>query len=113
MICFDFGGSIDWTAVSAIATLLMTIATFITIIYSRKQMKEIQRQWEENNKARLAFSIISESGLFMLKIENAGNRTAYDVHINIDDEFIDKMLIADFANQLKELSEKKMVLRPG
>lgn len=51
MICFDFGGSIDWTAVSAIATLLMTIATFITIIYSRKQMKEIQRQWEENNKA--------------------------------------------------------------
>ena len=113
MICFDFGGSIDWTAVSAIATLLMTIATFITIIYSRKQMKEIQRQWEEKNKARLAFSIISESGLFMLKIENAGNRTAYDVHINIDDEFIDKMLIADFANQLKGLSEKKMVLRPG
>ena len=93
MICFDLGGSVDWTAVSAIATLLMTIATFVTIIYTRKQMKEVQKQWEETNKAHLAFSIISDSGLFMLKIENAGNRTAYDVHIDIDDEFINKKLI--------------------
>ena len=113
MICFDLGGSVDWAAVSAIATLLMTIATFVTIIYTRKQMKEVQKQWKETNKAHLAFSIISDSGLFMLKIENAGNRTAYDVHINIDDEFINKMLIADFADQLKGLSEKKMVLQPG
>lgn len=113
MICFDLGGSVDWTAVSAIATLLMTIATFVTIIYTRKQMKEVQKQWEETNKAHLAFSIISDSGLFILKIENTGNRTAYDVHINIDDEFINKMLITDFADQLKGLSEKKMVLQPG
>lgn len=41
MICFDLDGSVDWTTVSAIATLLMTITTFVTIIYSRKQMEEV------------------------------------------------------------------------
>lgn len=112
MICFDLGTSIDWTAVSAIATLLMTIATFVTIVYNRKQINEIQRQWREENKARLIFSIISDNGLFLLKIENIGKEVAYDTRISINNSFLDKMLIQDFKDSLLNLCDKKMYLPP-
>lgn len=113
MICFDFGVSIDWTAVSAIATLLMTIATFVTIIYNRKQIKEIQRQWNEEHKARLLFSIVVNNGLFLLKIENAGKRSAYNIHIEINDSFLDKMLIKSSRDRMINMLSKNLYMQPG
>lgn len=112
MICFDTGLPIDWTAISAIATLLMTIATFVTILYNRKQLKEIQRQWVETNGARLAFSIIASNGLLYLKIENVGNETAYNVKISINKTFLNKILVQDYKNFLCELCEKEICIPP-
>ena len=58
MICIDFKLPIDWVAISAIATALMTIVTFFTLIQNRKQLNELKRQWHEANNAKLIFSII-------------------------------------------------------
>lgn len=113
MICFDLGTSIDWTAISAIATLLMTIATFVTIIYNRKQIKEIQRQWYEEHKARLLFSIVAYNGLFLLKIENAGARPAYNIHLKINDSFLDNMLIKSSRDRMINMLSKNLYMQPG
>ena len=113
MICFDLGTSIDWTAVSAVATLLMTIATFVTIVYNRKQIKETQRQWHEENKARLLFSIVVYNGLFLLKIENAGKRSAYNIHIEINDSFLDNMLIKSSRDRMINMLSKNLYMQPG
>ena len=113
MICCDWGVSINWTALSSIATAVMAIVTFITIYYNRKQIKEIQRQWNETNRARLAFSIVALNRFFYLKIENVGNETAYDVRISINASFLDKMLIQDFKNFLYNLCQKKLFLPPN
>lgn len=113
MICFDIGRSIDWTAVSAIATLLMTIATFVTIIYNRKQIKEIQRQWHEEHKARLLFSIVVYNGMFLLKIENAGKRVAYNIHLNINDSFLNKMLVKNSRERITNIFGKNLYMQPG
>ena len=39
---------IDWVAISAIATSIMAVATFVTIRNSKKQFIELQRQNFEN-----------------------------------------------------------------
>ena len=113
MICFNLGTSIDWTAISAIATLLMTIATFVTIIYNRKQIKEIQRQWYEEHKARLLFSIVVYNGLFLLKVENAGTRPAYNIHLKINDSFLDKMLVKSSRARMINMFSKNLYMQPG
>ena len=74
----------NWTAISAIATGLSAIATmvlaifaFISLLQSKKQIKEIKNQQEEDTRARLFFEIVSQDNHFYLKITNAGKSTAY------------------------------------
>ncbi len=105
--------TLDWTAVSAITTLLMTLATFTTVIFSRKQIKEIRRQWIEDNKARLEFSIVNIGKSFFLKIENVGKRMAYNVNIKINDNFLNKMLIERNKEMLVNISNKIIHLQPN
>lgn len=97
----------NWDSISAIATAVMAIATFVAIHYSRKQVNEMKRQWDESNRAVLDFSVVVEKKHYMLKIENTGMRTAYNVCIDICDSFIDKMLIDEFKNELKKLKTIK------
>lgn len=112
MICFDLGASIDWTAVSSIATAIMAIATFITIYYNRKQIKEIQREWDESNRAILEISIIATDTMYVLKIQNIGNQTASHICVKIDDTFLNAMLLEDAKKILKDLSAQKKILLP-
>ena len=55
-----------WTMISAIATAVMALATFITIVITLWQIKE-------NQRARLIFSIVRKDDYVCLKIENIGN----------------------------------------
>lgn len=106
------GISINWTAISSVATAVMAFATFLTIYYNRKQIKEMQKQWYEANKARIIFSIISYRKLFLLKIENIGNETAYNVQISINDSFKNKMLVVEYKERLNNLSKKRLYMPP-
>lgn len=62
---------IDWVAVSAIATGIMAVATFITIRNSKKQFVELQRQNFEN----ALFSLLD-------RLEKIHNQVKYQVGID-------------------------------
>ena len=62
---------IDWVAVSAIATGIMAVATFVTIVNSRRQFIELQRQNFEN----ALFSLLD-------RLEKIRNQVKYQVDID-------------------------------
>ena len=62
---------IDWVAVSAIATGIMAVATFVTIVNSRRQFIELQRQNFEN----ALFSLLD-------RLEKIHNQAKYQVDID-------------------------------
>ena len=80
--------TIDWTAVSAIVTALMMCATFYTVFQNRKQLKELKRQWEEDNRPRIYPRIITYNKAYFLEFFNSGKVDAFDVDININQTFI-------------------------
>ena len=58
--------TIDWTAVSAIASALMVLVTLITLCQNRKQLKELQRQWDEERMPNLIISLgIAQKCLYL------------------------------------------------
>lgn len=77
---------INWAALSAIATLFMTIVTFLTLRQNRKQMKELRRQWEEKHTPKIVPLVLRKSGYVILRFKNISNATAHDVvpHIKIN-----------------------------
>ena len=86
-ISFDLC-TIDWTAVSAIASALMVLVTLITLCQNRKQLKELQRQWDEERMPNLIVSLgIAQKGLY-LKINNVGMLPAYNVKLQVNEEFL-------------------------
>jgi len=83
--------TIDWVAVSAIATTFMVFATFLTLYQNKKQLNELKRQWQEEHNARLEFSIDMDENVFFLKVQNTGKSVANIKKIEINKEFIDEI----------------------
>ena len=105
--------NIDWTAVSAIATLVMALATFITIRQNKKQLKELQRQWNEANRARLTFSIVVINGLYLLKITNYGTATAYNISIKLRGDLVDNHFSDSIKDWAQALESKPFCIEAG
>lgn len=75
--------TIDWVAISAIATFVMALAAFLSLHQNRKQLKELKRQWEELNTPRVALLLIKSGGHICLRLKNYSSVLAYDIMINI------------------------------
>lgn len=114
MICIDFNLPIDWVAISAIATALMTLVTFYTLIQNRKQLNELKRQWFEANNAKLIFSIIIvENFLICLEVKNIGNAVAKEIKFNINDSFLDKLIHSRLKETFVNLNKHSFYLNPN
>ena len=97
----EFLCRIDWVAVSAIVTFLMAIAAFWALYENRKQLNELKRQWQEERKAQLDFSIEiqrfasrcfkSQCSMFCLKMQNVGKTVAKIKKVDINKDFLEKM----------------------
>lgn len=80
--------TIDWTAISAIASAVMVLVTLLTLCQNRKQLKELRRQWEEERMPNLIVSLgIAQKGLY-LKINNVGMLPAYNVKLQVNEDFL-------------------------
>ena len=95
-ISFDLC-TIDWTAVSAIASALMVLVTLLTLYQNRKQLKELQRQWEEERNPNIIVSLGMAQNRLFLKISNIGMLPAYNVKLQVNQDFI---------NHVKACSQK-------
>lgn len=66
--CITFELSkIDWTAIGAIITALMMVATFYTVYQNSKQLNELKRQWNESNRPRLYGRISNYQHAYFLR----------------------------------------------
>lgn len=105
--------TIDWVTISAFITATMALIAGITLCQNHLQLKELKRQWEETNRARLTFSIVSKQGMFLLKITNVGKRTAYDIELKFSDEFIDILFSERVKNTYKYIQNNKLAIESG
>ena len=95
------------------ATYLSAIASFTMIYFTWKTLKEMQRQWNETNRARLTFAIVAYDGIFLLKITNCGTATAYNITINFNKDFIDEHFSSKIKERLQSLSSKPFCIEAG
>lgn len=61
----------------------MMVATFITVIQNRSQVKELKRQWDSEHKPYLTCLLVTYDNSFRLCVTNSANVVAKDVHISI------------------------------
>lgn len=112
------GNDISWLGfwasyLSAAATFIMVIFTWLTLKQNSQQLEELKRQWSEDHRARLSFSIVSKQGLFMLKIANIGRETAYNIRLTFSDQFIESLLANSTKEIYRTLNGKSFSIEPN
>lgn len=98
--------NMDWVAVGAIATGIMAIATFITVINSKKQFVELQRQNFEN----ALFSLLDRLEKIHNQVKNQVGLDEYsmgpDGFASSWEEFKQRMHIERYLDENKQLQER-------
>ena len=112
------GEAKDWLGfwgsyLSAAAAAIMIIYTAYSLRLNEKTLIEMKREWEEERKANLYFSIEDRIGLFVLKVANIGKSPAYNVRLNFNKEFIDALLFNQIKDVYRTLPSKSFSLEDG
>lgn len=97
--------TIDWIAISAFASFAMVVITW----FSLRLMK---RQWNEEKRPRLNFSIAISQVWYVLKISNIGKQNAYNIDIDFNQEFID-ILSPVRKSSFERLETKSFAIEAG
>ena len=104
------GDSVTWLTfwpvyLSAIASFGMIYFTYRSLQQNKRQLEEMKHQREEEERARLVFSVIVYKKAFMLKISNVGKRNVYNAVIQFNDDFLNELLEEKFQEGYKQLSK--------
>lgn len=104
------GDSVTWLTfwpvyLSAIASFGMIYFTYRSLQQNKRQLEEMKHQREEEERARLVFSVIVYKKAFMLKINNVGKRNVYNAVIQFNDDFLNELLEEKFQEGYKQLSK--------
>lgn len=90
---------------SAIASFGMIFFTYQSLQQNKKQIEELQKQREEEERARLVFSVIVYQHAFMLKISNIGKRNVYNATIQFNEDFLSELIQEKFQEGYRQLSK--------
>ena len=104
------GDSVTWLTfwpvyLSAIASFGMIYLTYHSLQQNKKQLEEMRQQREEEERARLVFSVTVYKHAFMLKISNVGKRNVYNAIIRFNEDFLNELLEEKFQEGYKQLSK--------
>lgn len=104
------GDSVTWLTfwpvyLSAIASFGMIYFTYRSLQQNKKQLEEIRKQREEDERARLVFSVIVYKKAFMLKISNVGKRNVYNAVIQFNEDFLNELFEEKIQEGYKQLSK--------
>lgn len=102
------GDSVTWLTfwpvyLSAIASFGMIYFTYRSLQQNKIQLEEMKRQREEEERARLVFSVIVYKHAFMLKISNVGKRNVYNAVIQFNEDFLNELFEEKFQEGYKQL----------
>lgn len=90
---------------SAIASFGMIYFTYRSLQQNKKQLEEMKAQRENEERARLVFSVIVYQTAFMLKISNIGKRNVYNAVIHFNEEFLNELIEERFQKFYRQLSK--------
>lgn len=86
------------TYISAIASFAMVYITWKTLILNQKvidqnkeQLDELKRQWKEQNRPRLSFSVVRKENLYYIRVSNIGSVGAFGIDLNFDETYFDEI----------------------
>ena len=114
-----------WTALTAVGTIAMAIVTFCSLRQNdrlleenKKQLDEMKRQWEEDNKPQLDITLIESPGLYDLnstsiQIYNYGKSLANNVIVSFEEEFLKSIPVKSLQDYLYNLKTLKFRILPG
>lgn len=108
------GDSVTWLTfwpvyLSAIASFGMIYFTYRSLQQNKKHLEEIRKQREEDERARLVFSVIVYKKAFMLKISNVGKRNVYNAVIQFNEDFLNELFEEKIQEGYKQLSKPFIV----
>ena len=89
---------------SAIASFGMIFFTYQSLKQNKKKIEELQRQREEEERARLVFSVAVYQHAFMLKISNIGKRNVYNATIQFNEDFLNELFKEQYEVGFKQLA---------
>lgn len=103
------GDSITWLSfwpvyLSAIASFGMIYFTYRSLQQNKRQLEELRKQREEEERARIVFSVIVYQHAFMLKISNIGKRNVYNATIQFNEDFINELFKEQYEVGFKQLA---------
>ena len=102
------------TAIYTLATIAILRANGKSAKAAKEQVAEMQRQYNEINRARIEVEVIYERRVvYGLRFVNNGSLTAQDVKISLEQSFIDSISESDFANQLIKQKDKACIIGTG
>lgn len=90
---------------SAIASFGMIFFTYFSLQQNKKQIEELRQQREEEERARLVFSVIVYQTSFLLKISNIGKRNVFNAIINFNEDFLDELIEKRFQEGFRQLNK--------
>lgn len=94
------------TWLSAFASFAMVLITWKTLKQNKEQVDdELKRQWEEQNRARLTFSIVVVEKMYMIKISNIGNINAHNILLKFNDSFVESLYSQNKRDAIKEIQD--------
>jgi hypothetical protein len=104
------GNSVVWLSfwpvyLSAIASFGMIYYTYRSLQQNKLQLEEMKAQREEEERARLVFSVIVYQTAFMLKISNIGKRNVFNAIIHFNEDFLDELMEEHYAEGYKQLAK--------
>ena len=89
---------------SAIASFGMIFFTYRSLQQNKMQIEELRLQREEDERARLVFSVVVYQTAFMLKISNMGKRNVFNAIINFNEDFLSELIEKRFQKGFRQMS---------
>lgn len=89
---------------SAVASFGMIYFTYKSLQQNKKQLEQMRIQREEEERARIVFSVIVYQQAFMLKMSNIGKRNVVNAEINFNEDFLNELKQENFKTAFKQLS---------
>ena len=97
----------DWTAISAISNIIMTLIALGTLIFSICLLFREKKLRQEDIRARLDYSIIKYQNAYYLLVENVGKEMAYDVSVGVKGKIIEESIYSQVRETFSRLENVK------
>lgn len=102
----------DWTAISAISNIIMTLIALGTLIFSICLLFREKKLRQEDIRARLDYSIIKYQNAYYLLVENVGKEMAYDVSVGVKGKIIEESIYSQVRETFSRLENVKLIIKP-